>query len=208
MKVTVSGFIKNDNRSRPFPRQRHCVFLIAMFVLAGCISSDFAAVRAGLEDRGHYIERVPFYRYEANWCGPAALAAVTSFWGRRMSPEQISSKVNVPQLRGTLPIDMEFFLQETGFDTKSVKGTLDELKLEILRNIPVISLVDRGLNRSHEPHYIIVIGFDESKKVIIAHDGLTENKIITYETFIKEWTRAGRWMLIAAPNTVLTRTVQ
>jgi hypothetical protein len=195
-------------KDRVSARQGFVFLAVIMAALAGCASSEFAQIKSGLEDRGHYIEQVPFYRHEENWCGPAALAAVTGFWGRRMSLEQISSKVNVPQLRGTLPVDMEFFLKDTGFETKSVKGSLDELKLEILKNIPVISLVDRGRNHSHQPHYIIVIGFDESRKAIIAHDGMMENNIIAYDTFMREWSRAGRWMLIAVPGTILTRAMQ
>lgn len=206
--LKLSGKRSGLKKERGFARQESVFLVVILAVLAGCAGSEFAQIRSGLEDRGHYIEQVPFYRHEENWCGPAALAAVTGFWGRRVSLEQISSKVNVPQLHGTLPVDMELFLKDTGFETKSVKGSLDELKLEILKNIPVISLVDRGRNHSHQPHYIIVIGFDESRKAIIAHDGMMENHVIAYERFMREWSRAGRWMLIAVPGTILTRAMR
>jgi hypothetical protein len=57
-----------------------------------------------------------------------------------------------------------------------------------------------GFGPYRQPHYVTVIGFDDVNAVIIAHDGLKANSVIGYETFEKEWTRAGHWMLIANPK--------
>ena len=37
--------------------------------------------------------------------------------------------------------------------------------------------------------------------VLIVHDGVNANKVIGYEKFMKEWDRAGNWMLIALKET-------
>ncbi len=177
------------------------IALLAAVPFAGCAEKSFASLRPGLEDRGHYIEGVPFYRQQENYCGPAALDSLASFWGERVSMEEIVAAVYLPELRGTLPMDMERFMRAAGFETASSTGTLDELKAHVRKNEPVICLLDLGFGLYRQPHYVVAIGFDDVNKVIIVHDGLTANKVIEYEKFAKAWARAGNWMLLALPKT-------
>lgn len=175
--------------------------LPALLSVPGCAGKDFSALRSGIEERGHYIAGVPFYRQEENSCGPAALAGVAAFWGQQVDMEQIKVKVYLPELRGTLPMDMERFMREAGFRTSSSSGTLDDLKTQVRKNVPVICLLDLGFSLYRRPHYVTVIGFDDVNRALIAHDGVTENKVIGYEKFMKAWDRAGGWMLVALPGT-------
>lgn len=179
-------------------------FLLALAALAsfsGCAGRDFSTLRSGIEERGHYIENVPFFRQGENSCGPAALASVASFWGQQVNVEKIKARVYLPELRGTLPMDMERFLREAGFRTISFSGTLDELKTRVRENVPVICLLDLGFSLYQKPHYVTVIGFDDANGVVIAHDGVKANTVIGYEKFMKKWGRAGNWMLVATPGT-------
>lgn len=178
--------------------------LTALVSFTGCARMDFSALRPGIEERGHYIAGVPFYRQGEDSCGPAALASVSSFWGQQVNMEQIKVRVYLPELRGTLPMDMERFLREAGFQTISSTGTLAELKTRLRNNVPVICLLDLGYFFYRRPHYVTVIGFDDLNGALIAHDGLSENKVIGYEKFMKEWGRAGNWMLVALPGTSST----
>ncbi len=183
-------------------------FLIVVFaaaVLAGCAGQDFAALQPGLDERGHYIEGVPFFRQGESSCGPAALASIVSFWGQRVQLDEIIAKVYLPDLRGTLPMDMERYLRNRGFMTTTAAGTLDGLKAQIRRNVPVICLLDLGLGLYRKPHYVTAIGFDDGHKAMIVHDGITPNKVIAYERFLKEWNRGGNWMLVAVPGISLKR---
>ncbi len=173
--------------------------LLITVLFAGCAGLDFASLRPGLDERGHYIDGVPFFRQGVDSCGPAALAGVASFWGREASLEQITARVYLPELRGTLPMDMERYLRETGFETASSAGTLEGLKAQIRGNTPVICLLDLGFSLYRRPHYVTVIGFDDVNGVVIAHDGVSANTVIGYEKFMKEWDRAGDWMLVARP---------
>jgi ABC-type bacteriocin/lantibiotic exporter with double-glycine peptidase domain len=178
-------------------------FLLATvltIIISGCASKNFSTLRPGLEVRGHYIDGVPFYRQKESYCGPAALASVLGFWGRPASLEQITAAVYLPELRGTLPMDMENFMREAGFETITSAGTLEELKVRIRTDLPVICLLDLGFGPYRRPHYVTVIGFDDANAVIIAHDGLQANSVIGYKLFEKEWSRAGHWMLIGNPK--------
>jgi ABC-type bacteriocin/lantibiotic exporter with double-glycine peptidase domain len=178
-------------------------FLLATvltIIILGCASKNFSTLRPGIEARGHYIEGVPFYRQKESYCGPAALASVLGFWGRQANLEQITAAVYLPELRGTLPMDMENFMREAGFETITSAGTLEELKVRIRTDLPVICLLDLGFGPYRQPHYVTVIGFDDANAVIIAHDGLKANSVIGYKIFEKEWSRGGHWMLIANPK--------
>jgi ABC-type bacteriocin/lantibiotic exporter with double-glycine peptidase domain len=174
--------------------------LLLTGLAAGCMSRKFAELRPGLETRGSYIEGVPFYQQSESTCGPAALASILDFRGRQESLERITGKIYLPELRGTLPIDMEKYAREAGFKTVSLHGSLGELKAHIRKGIPVICLLDLGFSLYRLPHYVSVIGFDDGNEVFIVHDGSAPNSLIGYEKFNKKWVRAGYWMLVIEPN--------
>ena len=177
------------------------IALLAAVWFTGCAGRDFSTLRSDIEERGHYIAGVPFFRQDENACGPAALASVLSFRGHQVAVDEIKARVYLPELRGTLPMDMERFLHEAGFRTISSAGTLDELKTRVRDNVPVICLLDLGFSLFHQPHYVVVIGFDDVNRALVAHDGVDANTVIGYEKFTKEWGRAGYWMLVALPGT-------
>jgi ABC-type bacteriocin/lantibiotic exporter with double-glycine peptidase domain len=177
------------------------IVLLATNFITGCGGKNFASLRFGIESRGHYIEGVPFFRQSESTCGPAALASVLAFRGRQVNLEEITVKVYLPKLRGTLPMDMENYAREAGFKTESSAGTLEELKVDIRKGMPIICLLDLGFGFYQRPHYVTVIGFDDVNEVIIEHDGLKPNSVLTYEKFRTAWIRAGSWMLTIVPQT-------
>ncbi len=172
--------------------------LISM-LCPGCAGKNFSDVRPGIESRGHYIENVPFYRQGDSDCGPAALAGVLAFRGHSVSMERIAANIYLPQLKGTLPMDMERFARESGFGTDSSPGTLDRLKTLIRNGTPVICLIDLGFSYYKQPHYVTVVGFDDVNAVVIMHNGLEQNRLMSYDTFDRAWARAGRWMIDIEP---------
>ncbi len=177
------------------------ILFIAVF-LTSCAGKDFSQLRQGIESRGHYIQNVPFYKQSEDTCGPAALAGVLAYWGRDVDLNEITARIYVPKLRGTLPMDMENYARNTGFDTSSSAGTLDDLKSFLRQNIPVICLLDLGFGIYQKPHYIIAIGFDDTNAVLIEHDGRQANRVMEYNTFLKAWKRADDWMLVVTPKAV------
>jgi hypothetical protein len=176
------------------------IILLAAGSLAACAGRDFASLRKGIETRGHYIQGVPFYKQSDDTCGPAALAAVLAFWGRQANLEEITAKVYLPELRGTLPMDMESFSRASGFDTSSFSGTLDGLKEYVRKGFPVICLLDLGFWLYHQPHYVTVIGYDDGNAVIVEHDGVKPDSLMSYQKFSEAWSRAGFWMLVIRPK--------
>jgi hypothetical protein len=45
-----------------------------------------------------------------------------------------------------------------------------------------------------------VIGFDDINEVIVQHDGLNPDRVVSYAKFNKAWARAGSWMLVITPQ--------
>ncbi len=178
------------------------ILLLPLSALPGCAAREGLRTEADNRDK-YYIAGVPFFQLvrQENSCGPAALASILSFWDEQIGVEQIASRVCHPQLRGSHPLDMQRFLSEQGFLTVSTAGAIDDLKAQVRRNVPVISLLDLGFGPYRSPHYVTVIGFDDAEGAAIVHDGLTANKKIEYGTFLKAWDRAGNWMLVALPGT-------
>ena len=167
--------------------------------LSACGATSFDAIRSGLEARGHYIEGVPFVKQTEYDCGPAALASVLSFRGKAVDLARITASVYLPQLRGTLPMDLERYAQDDGFKTSSFAGNTAALKTAIGSNNPVICLLDLGFWFYRQPHFVTVIGFDDGNGLFIMHDGGTPNKTMVYEDFEKKWARAGNWIIVITP---------
>jgi ABC-type bacteriocin/lantibiotic exporter with double-glycine peptidase domain len=180
----------------------HGLFLLDLLVILclGCGAKGFDSIRPGIEERGHYISGVPFFRQTEQDCGPAALAGILAFHGRPANLETITASIYLPKLRGTLPMDLERYAKASGFITTSPDGTFDALRSAVRSDIPVICLLDLGFGPYRQPHYVTVIGFDDGNKIIIMHDGATANRTMTYETFGKYWSRAGNWMIVITPQ--------
>ena len=180
----------------------HGLFLLSLFagLCTACGGRPFAEVRTGIEARGRYIDGVPFVRQTAgDDCGPAALASVLSFHGRKADLSAITASVYLPKLGGTLPMDLERYARDAGFRTDASSGTLDTLRGAIRNTTPVICLLDLGLGPYRRPHYVTVTGFDDVNRLIIMHDGEAPDRMMGYEQFGKEWKRAGNWMIVVTP---------
>jgi ABC-type bacteriocin/lantibiotic exporter with double-glycine peptidase domain len=193
------------NRMKAVNARVHGLFLLAAALCAGvcgCAGTTFADLRSGRESRGHYIEGVPFFRQGEYDCGPAALASVLSYWGALRSVEEITARVYTPKLRGTLPLDMERFVKEAGFAVESSAGTasLESIRSFLRVNHPVICLLDLGFGPYKQPHYIVIIGYDDVHALVIMHDGKTPNRLMSYKKFDQAWSRAGRWMMVVKPE--------
>ena len=182
----------------------HGLFLLVLAMglttaTACCGPKGLADIRDGLNARGHHIEAVPFYRQTGHACGPAALAGVLAFWGRPVSLEDLTAKIVLPKLGGTLPMDMERAAKDAGFRATTAHGDRELLRSSVRGNTPVICLLDLGWGPVRQPHYVTITGYDDGNRLFIMHDGISQDRTMEYETFEKSWARAGGWMLIVQP---------
>lgn len=140
------------------------------------------------------IEGVPFIRQDSQFCGPASLASVMTFYGVHEDQKKIGAAVYSEKLQGALITDLERYARQEGFETKSGQGTAEGLKKEMDRGRPVIVLVDLGFWVVSKPHYLVVIGYDDEG--FTAHDGYTPANRYPYARFSEIWGKMGNAYLL------------
>lgn len=144
-----------------------------------------------------HMENVPYkYQNENNWCGPASLAMVLSYWGVYVSQETIAdSVINLDNL--TKCENLAKYAENFGFNTSDGTTTIEELKENVSNGYPIIVLQrDFPVN-----HFRVVVGYNEEN--IITHNPLyvrnysvylndypdypTQYYHIPYDNFVDLW---------------------
>ena len=140
------------------------------------------------------IDDVPFIRQDTNFCGPAALVSVMSYYGETIDQHTIGKATYEAKLKGCLISDLENFARSRGFDTITDQGTVDQIKDFLRRKKPVIVLVDLGWWFVSRPHNLVIIGYTEEG--FVAHSGYEASQIYEYEKFTELWEKIGNTYLL------------
>ncbi|WP_284244938.1 PA2778 family cysteine peptidase [Thalassotalea insulae] len=147
----------------------------------------------------HKIAQVPFYAQQAYYCGPTTLSEVANFYGVTKTPEEIAPNTFVPELKGSLTIEMTAATRQLGMLAYTQYADLSQLLSLIAQDIPVIVLQNNSIELFPQWHYAVVIGYDIHAKEVILHTGLTENYRLDLSTFERTWKRGKYWMLAMLP---------
>ena len=148
----------------------------------------------------HYISDVPFFPQSKYQCGPATLASVLNYHGSQVTPGEIAEAIYEKRLKGTLSIDLMLFARRMGFNAKSYKGSISDLKGHISRDRPLIVFRDLGYPLLPIRHFSVVIGYDDAKGILVLHSGKRRNRLISYEKFLRSWAEMDYWTLLVLPN--------
>lgn len=143
---------------------------------------------------GTHIEGVPFVKQKDEYCGPASLSSVLSYYGHNISQEEIAKHVYIKELKGALITDLENFANRLGFKTILKSSNIDEIKGFLEEKKPVIALIDIGFWVVSKPHYVVIVGYDE--KNFIVHTGYEAGKKIDYREFEERWKKLGNVILV------------
>ncbi len=143
---------------------------------------------------GERLLNVPFFPQQKYQCGEAALAAVLNYWGEYVTPEQLSSELFNPALKGTLGIDLLLYARRSGYNALLYKGNLEDLKRRIDRGEPLIIMVDYGIGPLQKNHFMVVVGY--SGEGIFVHSGTERNSFIDNNNLLRIWRRTGYWTLL------------
>jgi len=183
-------------------RMKKSVFVLLIFFLfQGCVARMPGSPIIPQDAR--IIQQVPFYEDTGYQCGPSSLAAVMNYWAGKNNtlnktlPENISSEIYSKDARGVLGMDMEFYARKNGFLTKQYSGSIDDLKENVLKDIPLIILVDYGVSFYQRNHFMVVTGF--SGDGIILHSGM-QVKYMPFDDLEKIWRKTDHWTLIIQPS--------
>ena len=150
----------------------------------------------------HIISNVPFYPQQAFFCGPTTLSEVINFYGGTAAPEDIAPATFIPDLEGTLQVEMTASAHQNGLLAYAERGSLTQLLGLVRDNIPVIVLQNNSISMFPMWHYAVVIGYDLAEENIIFHTGETKAHKLNLGTFERTWQRSNYWLLAAVPGSV------
>ena len=126
---------------------------------------------------------VPYEKYAgANWCLPASGAMTFKYFGENISQAEIASKVIT---NGTSSV-FKFisFAKNLGFDTQYQSKTIEEIKVLLNSETPVIAIQNYSL-AILKTHARVIIGYDDETQEIITNDPTAgEDYRISYSDFL------------------------
>ena len=126
---------------------------------------------------------VPYEKYAGyNWCLPASGAMTLKYFGINISQSQIASRVIT---NGTSSVFRFIsFAKNLGFDTKYQSKTIEEIKVLLEEDTPVIAVQNYSLTLPYS-HARVIIGFDDEKQEVITNDPTAgKDYIISYADFL------------------------
>lgn len=126
---------------------------------------------------------VPFEKYAgANWCLPASGAMTFKYFGMDISQAQIASKV----IKNGSSSVFRFisYAKGLGFEVAYQSKTIEEIKVLLEEDIPVIAVQNYSLTLPYS-HARVIIGFDDEKEEVITNDPTAgKDYIISYADFL------------------------
>ena len=149
---------------------------------------------------------VPFVKQEKDGCGAASIAMVMQYWQAQQGqpandssdPSQIQRTLYSAKAHGIFASDMERYFRENGFRTFTIHGEWQDLKQHLEKGRPLIVALMPA--RGAPLHYVVVTGLDQ--ETVMVNDP-AQRKLLKQDrpAFEREWIAAGRWTLLAVPQT-------
>lgn len=168
-----------------------------MRIVAGGIVLLLGLQLSAQANAPHVLLRVPFFPDKTDQCGPSTLAALLSFWGQPVQPQDLRTEMYEAKLKGTLPMDLVHTAKTHLLEVKMVSGTLQQLRDELNAGRPVLAMLNLGFDMMPVGHYVIITGYDEDKGGLFMHSGGKANRFVSYKKFEKQWRKADYWALLA-----------
>jgi tetratricopeptide (TPR) repeat protein len=149
------------------------------------------------------LTEVPFFPQQKYHCGPSSLASIVNFRGTPVEPEQIAQMIYVPELKGSLQIEVEAAVRRFEMLPVQLDGKLESLLRELAAGNPIFVLQNLGLDSIPVWHYEVVVGYDLNAGVVILRSGVHARVLRPFALFEKTWQRADHWALaIVSVDTV------
>lgn len=173
-------------------------------VLLAIIQLGLSACAVGperqvLREAGQPVELVdvPFFPQVEYQCGPAALATVLVHSGVDVTPQQLGSRVYVPDRHGSLQAEIIAATRSEGRVPYVLPGHLAPILAELRAGRPVLLLQNLGMVRWPAWHYAVLVGFDPEAEKFLLRSGVTRREERRAVSFLASWDRGGRWSMVA-----------
>lgn len=142
---------------------------------------------------------VPFFRQEKNGCGAASLAMVAHYWRPGDAPphQAIYDRLIDAERKGILLSALKTYFEEIGFQAFTLRGTWPDLEQHLAKGRPIIVALKAG--RSPRLHFAVLTGIEE-EHIWLNDPTRKATQRTSRARFDKQWSAAGRWMLLASPR--------
>lgn len=182
---------------------------VFILLLGACATPQTKALRgvvpANLPVRAE-LSSVAFFPQDENQCGPAALAMVFQNAGLKIEPEQLRGALYIPDLQGSLQVEMLAVTRRQGLAAHLLQPALQDVLTEVAAGNPVVVLQNLGLSWYPVWHYAVVIGYDLGKEEIILRSGENQRLVLPFSTFEHTWARSKYWAMVALPPAQIPHT--
>ena len=166
------------------------LMLIVSLFLTSCSGVVTPELQLDLEEEINKVEEVdyvyldvPYEKYAGtNWCLPASGAMTFKYFGMNISQSQIASKVITNGSSSVFRFIS--FARNLGFEVAYQPKTIEEIKVLLEEDIPVIAVQNYSLTLPYS-HARVIIGFDDEKQEVITNDPTAgKDYIISYSDFL------------------------
>ena len=146
---------------------------------------------------------VPFFPQQEYHCGPAALAGIVNYRGIATHPDDIAGMVYVPELKGSLQVEIVAATRQFGLLAVQLDGRIESLLRELQAGNPIFVLQNLAIEAYPIWHYEILIGYDMEQRHMILRSGVNRRITRSFALFEKTWQRADHWALaIVDPDSI------
>jgi len=165
------------------------MIIVALF-MTSCSGVVTPELQLDLDEEINKVEEidyvyldVPYEKYAGtNWCLPASGAMNLKYFGINVSQAEIASKVITNGSSSVFRFIS--FAKNLGFDTKYQSKTIEEIKVLLEEDTPVIAVQNYSLTQPYS-HARVIIGFDDEKEEVITNDPTAgKDYIISYSDFL------------------------
>jgi len=176
---------------------RSAAFLTLVGLIAGCAADPFRAVAQPGAPSAIELTETPFFPQREYQCGPAALATVLVNSGVAIDPDELISRVYLPQRQGSLQPELLAATRHYGRIPYVIPPEFPALLAEVSQGRPVLVLQNLGIKAFPAWHYAVVVGYSRERREVILRSGTDERRVTPARTFAHTWRRAGNWGIVA-----------
>jgi tetratricopeptide (TPR) repeat protein len=176
---------------------RAAAFFAALCVLGGCAADPFRTSTLAGAPAAVELDATPFFPQQQFHCGPAALATVLVGSGVTVHPDELISRVYLPQRRGSLQPELLAAARDFDRIPYVIPPNFAALVAEVTHGRPVLVLQNLGVKLFPAWHYAVVIGFSRERGEIILRSGTDKRRMTSAGAFANTWSRGGNWGVVA-----------
>lgn len=166
-------------------------------LVCGCAADPFNAVTRTDIPATVELDSTPFFPQQEYQCGPAALATILVDSGVDVSPNELLSKVYLPQRRGSLQPELLAASREYDRIPYVIPPEFPALLAEVSRGRPVLVLQNLGIKLFPQWHYAVVVGFSRERSEVMLRSGIDKRRATGAGVFANTWRRGGNWGVVA-----------